>query len=83
MTADEADSLVGRIARVLDEVRDDLCGFDAEEMSAAVLPIVEAEVRKAKAEAWQEGANFALPGKETYWISKHNPHRATETGGQR
>ena len=36
--------------------------------------------RDAKAEAWQEGVNFALPGKETYWISKHNPHRATETG---
>ena len=39
--------------------------------------------RGAKAEAWQEGVNFALPGKETYWISKHNPHRATETGDQR
>ena len=36
--------------------------------------------REAKAEAWQEGVNFALPGKETYWISKHNPHRATESG---
>ena len=39
--------------------------------------------RDAKAEAWQEGVNFALPSKETYWISKHNPHRATETGDQR
>ena len=40
--------------------------------------------REAKAEAWQEGVNFALPSKETYWISKHNPHRVTghETGGQ-
>ena len=49
---------------------------------AAVLPIVAEEVRKAKVEAWQEGVNFALPGKETYWISKRNPHRATETGDQ-
>ena len=53
------------------------------ERAAAVLPIVAEEVRKAKAEAWQEGVNFALPSKETYWISKHNPHRATETGDQR
>ena len=53
------------------------------DLAAAVLPIVADEVRKGKAGAWQEGVNFALPSKETYWISKHNPHRATETGDQR
>src|SRR5699024_3415390 len=35
------------------------------------------EVRKAKAEAWQEGVNFALPNAETTWYPQHNPYRAT------
>ena len=47
------------------------------EVVAAVLPIVAEEVAKAKAGAWQEGVNFALPNAETYWISKHNPHAET------
>src|SRR5699024_1612157 len=37
------------------------------EVVAAVLPIVPEEVRKAKAGAWQEGVNFALPNAETTW----------------
>ena len=51
---------------------------------AAVLPIIDAEVRAAKIEAWQEGVNFALPNAETTWYPQHNPYRATgyETGDQ-
>ena len=33
--------------------------------------------REAKAEAWQEGVNFALPNAETTWYPQHNPYRAT------
>ncbi|QCR53228.1 hypothetical protein C1N80_06285 [Brachybacterium sp. SGAir0954] len=51
------DELREKIARALDEVRDDLCGFNAEEMAESVLPIVEAEVRKAKAEALRDAAD--------------------------
>src|SRR5699024_9715767 len=47
------------------------------ERAAAVLPIVAVEVRKAKAGAWQEGVNFALPNAETTWYPQHNPYRAT------
>ena len=47
-------------------------------LAAAVLPIVAEEVRKAKAEAWQEGVNFALPNAETTWYPQHNPYRTTE-----
>ena len=82
MTTTDTDALTERIARALRQATDN--GADRTEgYAAAVLPIVAEEVRKAKAEAWQEGVNFALPSKETYWISKHNPHRATETGDQR
>lgn len=43
-----------------------------------------AEVQAAKAEAWQEGVNFALPNAETTWYPQHNPYRTTEheTGDQ-
>ena len=47
------------------------------EVAAAVLPIVAAEAQAAKAEAWQEGVNFALPNAETTWYPQHNPYRET------
>ena len=52
--------------------------------AAAVLPLIDAEVRAAKIEAWQEGVNFALPNAETTWYPQHNPYRVTqyETGDQ-
>ena len=48
------------------------------EYATAVLPIIAAEVQAAKAEAWQEGVNFALPNAETTWYPQHNPYRTTE-----
>ena len=93
MTTTDTDALTERIARAL-AIED---GYDPEdpcngwamdscrtEATAAVLPIVAEEVRKAKAEAWQEGVNFALPNAETTWYPQHNPYRATEheTGDQ-
>lgn len=47
-------------------------------LAAAVLPIVEAEVRKAKAEAWDEGHNTRRTVEKGGWYL--NPYRATETG---
>ena len=51
---------------------------------AAILPIIAAEMQAAKAEAWQEGVNFALPNAETTWYPPPNPDRTTEheTGAQ-
>src|SRR5699024_6598426 len=75
MTTDTA-ALQERIEAALIRATDD--GADrTEEYAAAVLPIVAEEVRKAKAEAWQEGVNFALPNAETTWYPQHNPYRAT------
>lgn len=42
--------------------------------AAAVLPII----RKAQADAWQAGVNFALPRAETTHFARHNPHRTEE-----
>ena len=41
-------------------------------------------ITRVRAEAWQEGVNFALPNAETTWYPQHNPYRATgyETGDQ-
>ena len=43
-------------------------------IAAAVLPII----RKAQADAWQAGVNFALPRAETTHFARHNPHRTKE-----
>ena len=53
-------------------------------MDEQVAALVDAEVRAAKIEAWQEGVNFALPNAETTWYPQHNPYRVTEyeTGDQ-
>lgn len=55
-----------------------------DDVVAAILPIIAAEMQAAKAEAWQEGVNFALPNAETTWYPQHNPYRTTEheTGDQ-
>ena len=37
-----------------------------------------AEIRKAQADAWQAGVNFALPRAETTHFARHNPHRTEE-----
>ena len=42
------------------------------ELATAALEAVAAEI-------WQEGVNFALPGKETWAEAAHNPYRASET----
>ena len=49
---------------------------------AAVLPIVEAEVRKAKAEAWDEGAQAQADTYGGQIDTGPNPYRTTETGDQ-
>ena len=41
------------------------------ELATAALEAVAAEI-------WQEGVNFALPGKETWAEAAHNPYRASE-----
>ena len=51
--------------------------IDVPHLAEEVMGIVAAEVRKAKAGAWQEGVNFALPNAETTWYPQHNPYRAT------
>ena len=38
-----------------------------------------AALEAVAAEIWQEGVNFALPGKETWAEAAHNPYRASET----
>lgn len=76
MTTTDTDALTERIARALRQATEN--GADrTEDYAAAVLPIVADEVRKAKAGAWQEGVNFALPNAETTWYPQHNPYRAT------
>jgi post-segregation antitoxin (ccd killing protein) len=50
-----------------------------ENIVAAVLPLIAAEVQAAKAEAWDEGAAHA-EGRGGYYDPEDNPHRATETG---
>ncbi|MGO1349697.1 MAG: hypothetical protein ACTMIL_12735 [Brevibacterium aurantiacum] len=42
--------------------------------AARLLPII----RKAQADAWQAGVNFALPRAETTHFARHNPHRTEE-----
>ncbi|MGP5199972.1 hypothetical protein ACTXKN_12525 [Brachybacterium alimentarium] len=42
--------------------------------AARLLPTV----RKAQADAWQAGVNFALPRAETTHFARHNPHRTEE-----
>lgn len=37
-----------------------------------------AEIRKAQADAWQAGVNFALPSAETAHLARHNPYRTQE-----
>ena len=83
MTTTDTTALQERIEAALIRATDD--GADrTEEYAAAVLPVIDAEVQAAKAEAWQEGVNFALPNAETTWYPQHNPYRATEheTGDQ-
>src|SRR5699024_9969325 len=88
MTTTDTDALKERIARAIH--LDDWQAGEADPRganeyltawyrrnAAAVLPIVAEEVRKAKAGAWQEGVNFALPNAETTWYPQHNPYRAT------
>src|SRR5699024_6118795 len=48
--------------------------IDVPHLAEEVMVVVAAEVRKAKAEAWQEGVNFALPNAETTWYPQHNPY---------
>lgn len=85
------DDLTKRIARALDKNfnpdRYPIMAAMFIDYAAAVLPIVEAEVRKAKAEAWDEGQHDlylyyqseGLAGSEG-----RNPYRDTEyeTGDQ-
>ncbi|MGP5098371.1 hypothetical protein ACTXJ1_10165 [Brachybacterium alimentarium] len=54
------------------EVRADEVATDY--IAATVLPII----RKAQADAWQAGVNFALPRAETTHFARHNPHRTEE-----
>src|SRR5699024_7249556 len=80
MTTTDTDALKERIAAALTEhwrAKHTATGTPCSGCAAAVLPIVAEEVRKAKAEAWQEGVNFALPNAETTWYPQHNPYRAT------
>ena len=90
MTTTDTDALTERIARELfytespeERHRDGWLSAYSEDrylyrdLAAAVLPIVAEEVRKAKAGAWQEGVNFALPNAETTWYPQHNPYRDT------
>ena len=55
MTTEATDSLAGGIAQALDEAHDNLCGFDAEQMSDAVLLVVAEELRAAQEAAWNLG----------------------------
>ena len=88
------DDLTERIARALarqdgydpDKHCDEWIMYGMRESAAAVLPIVEAEVRKAKAEAWDEGCEaFEVAHKcdhiEPWGHLRDNPYRTTETGG--
>lgn len=93
MTTTDTDALTERIARALYENaeyygpedvqpawehRDDEERDEWREIAAAVLPIVDEEVRKAKAEAWDEGHNTRRTVERGGWYL--NPYRATETG---
>src|SRR5699024_3105790 len=79
MTTTDTDALAERIGRVLNDEGWTFEGVhepgeydECEECRRAVDPVavrvareVAVEVRKAKAGAWQEGVNFALPNAET------------------
>ena len=79
------DPLTEQIAAALDEAREDLCGFNARDMAAAVLPIVEAEVSKAKAEAlreWATGTESQLDATATEGIDLGEWGRGLRSGIQ-
>ncbi|MCT2056935.1 hypothetical protein M3D53_09805 [Dermabacter hominis] len=63
MTITDTDDLTERIARALDKNfnpgRYPIMAAMFMDYAAAILPEVEAEVRKAKAEAWEEGYDAA------------------------
>ena len=94
MTTTDTDALTERIARAL-AIED---GYDPEdpcndwamdscrtEATAAVLPIVAEEVRKAKAEAWERGHVCGYSdAQDTARNITHGPHNPyTKTGGPR
>lgn len=72
MTTDDK-TMIEQIETALQQATFD--GADrTEEYAAAVLPII----RKAQADAWQAGVNFALPRAETTHFARHNPYRTKE-----
>ena len=93
MSTTDTDALKERIARALFEVRDDAYDLDEWEDldstdrerwmcdAAAVLPLVAVEARKAKAEAWDEGAQAQANTYGGQIDTGPNPYR--ETGAQR
>ena len=86
MTTTDTDGLKERIAsalwnRALDN--DERIIPDCHVLADAVLPIVAAEVRKAKAEAWDECAHEAdrrwlIGGQSAAILHDRSPYRATE-----
>ena len=95
MTTTDSDTLIERIARALYENaeyygpedvqpawehRDDEERDEWREIAAAVLPIVEAEVRAAKAEAWHHGfqEGYCLEPRPDWANALTNPY--IETG---
>ena len=82
MTTDTT-SLQERLWEAVAEVRDQhprvFNDAPTDDVIAAVFPIIAAEVRKAKAEAWSEGA--AVGARDSFSADlTPNPYRATETG---
>ena len=81
MTTNDTDALQERLWEVIAEARDKgertAHDVDSYEVVAAVLPIIAAEVRAAKAEAWSEGA--AVGARDSFSADlTPNPYRATE-----
>ena len=54
--------------------------YECRDLAAAVLPIIAAEVKSAKAEAWDEGYLDRSPYGGRARSRADNPYRAAETG---
>ena len=85
MTADTA-SLQERLWEAVAEVRDQhprvFNDAPTDDVIAAIFPIIAAEVRAAKAEAWEQGYGDCWNYHQSNGLAGtyRNPYRATETG---